>query len=157
MISLIEDTRQKKDKHALKNRIWESEGVHVVRCALPFGDYFPVPKVAVDTKQDILEIAGNLCGAAAEKKRVREEIKKANEAGCKLIFLIEDKRYSEIEDLYGKKFRLHNGQTIPGDQLATAMLVMQERYQCEFWFSDPKESARVIRELLEDGYGGIPE
>lgn len=153
MISLIEDTRQKKDKHALKNRIWESEGVHVVRCALPFGDYMAVPKVVVDTKQDILEIAGNLCGCASEKRRVREEIKKANDAGCKLIFLIEDKRFHEIDDLYGRKFRLHNGQTIPGDQLAVAMTVMQERYQCEFWFSDPKESARVIRELLEDGYG----
>ena len=153
MNCILVDSRQKKGKHDLKHEQMMSAGINLIRCALPWGDYIAAPRVAVDTKQDILEIAGNLCGCASEKRRVREEIKKANDAGCKLIFLIEDKRFHEIDDLYGRNFRLHNGQTIPGDQLAVAMTVMQERYQCEFWFSDPKESARVIRELLEDGYG----
>lgn len=149
---IVEDTRNKPTKHENKHRYWEQTGEEWVRSALPFGDYWPVPKVAVDTKQDIMEIGSNMCGAAKEKTRFRNECKKAQAAGCKLIFLIEDKRFNVIEDLIGKRIHLMNGQTIPGDQLALAMLTMEQRYGCEFWFCDPEESGRVIKELLEDGW-----
>ena len=149
MKTIIEDTRQKKDKHALKNEFWASDGVNVIRSGLPFGDYWPVPSVAVDTKQDIAEIAMNLCGSSSETRRVREEVKKARDAGTKLIFLIEDGRYESISDLYGTKVWLHNGRTIPGDQLATSMHIMEKRYGCEFWFCSPDDAGRIIEELLE--------
>ena len=74
MKTIIEDTRQKRDKHALKNEFWASHEVNVIRSGLPFGDYWRAPTVAVDTKQDIVEMAMNLCGSAAETKRVREEV-----------------------------------------------------------------------------------
>lgn len=146
---IIEDTRNKTGKHEKKHHYWQAAGVGWLRSALPFGDYWPTPKVAIDTKQDIQEIAMNMCGAASEKRRFREECKKAQQAGCKLIFLIEDKRYNVPDDLLGGKVWLHNGQTIPGDQVFTAMRMHEERYGCEFWFCDPEESGRVIQELLE--------
>lgn len=148
MISIIEDTRQKTDKHQAKHEYWSENGVNVIRSALPFGDYVLAPKIAIDTKQDITEIGVNMCGAAREKKRFAEECKKAKESGCKLIFLIEDARFDVIDDLYGKQIYLHNGQVIPGDQLATAMHTMSGRYGCEFMFCNPRESARVIMELF---------
>jgi ribosome-associated protein len=149
MITLIEDTRQKKDLHKVKHDYWDEEGRNIIRCALPFGDYISAPKIAVDTKQNISEIGMNMCGAGREKHRFTEECKKAKEANCKLIFLIEDERYSSIEDLYGKSIYLFSGRTIPGDQLATAMFTMQNRYGCEFWFCPPEEAARIIAEILE--------
>ena len=81
MNCILVDSRQKKGKHDLKHEQMMSAGINLIRCALPWGDYIAAPRVAVDTKQDILEIAGNLCGCASEKRRVREEIKKANDGG----------------------------------------------------------------------------
>lgn len=149
MVGITEDTRQKADKHQGKHRYWDDIGVTYIRCALPFGDYAPVPKVAVDTKQDITEIGMNMCGNGKEKHRFAAECKKAKDFGCRLVFLIEDRRFKDIGDLYGKQIHLHNGMTIPGDQLATAMHTMSGRYGCQFVFCDPKESGQKIIELLE--------
>lgn len=148
---IVEDTRQKAGKHENKHSYWDITGTEYIRSALPFGDYWPAPKVAIDTKQDIQEAVGNICGAGAEKARFLRECKKANAAGCKLIILIEDKRYNTPEDLFGKSVHLHNGQTIPGDRVYVAMKMHEERYGVEFWFCDPAESGRVIKELLSDG------
>lgn len=148
---LVEDTRQKTDKHEKKHKYWTETGTDWLRSSLPFGDYWAVPKVAVDTKQDIAEVVANMCGAGKEKARFRNECKKAKAAGCKMIFLIEDKRYNVPEDLIGQKIHLHNGQNIPGEQAYMAMMMHQERYGVEFWFCDPDESGRVIMEILSDG------
>lgn len=153
MTTLIEDTRQKASKHEAKHKYFEGNGISLLRCALPFGDYASAPRIAVDTKQDISEIALNMCGSAKEKTRFREECVKAKEAGCKLIFLIEDARFESVQSLYGKRIFIHNGQTISGDQLATAMHVMEERYGCEFWFCEPKDAGRIITEILEANCG----
>lgn len=150
MITLIEDSRQKAEKHEIKHNYWNEEGRTIIRCALPFGDYISAPKIAVDTKQNIAEIGMNMCGSGREKHRFAEECKKAREAGCKLIFLIEDKKYTSINDLYGKSVYLYSGQTIPGDQLATAMHTMSNRYGCEFRFCPPEEAGRIIAELLDE-------
>ena len=149
MPTLLEDTRQKADKHKAKHEYFAAEHTDVIRCALPFGDYAPPPKVAVDTKQDASEIAYNMCSSSKEKSRFRRECIKAQEAGCRLIFLIEDPRFGGIDDLYGAKIFIHNGQIISGDQLATAMHVMSERYGCEYLFCTPEEAGQKIIELLE--------
>ena len=150
MKTIIEDVNQKKGKHVLKNEYWESQGVAVERCHLPWGDYIAAPKVAVDTKQDIVEITTNMCGSMNEKRRFREECKGAQAAGCKLVFLIEDKRYNQIGDLYGEKVWLHTGQIIPGDQVARAMETMAARYGCEFRFCRPEDAGRIVEEILND-------
>lgn len=149
MNTIIEDTRQKATKHENKHRHFAAESIGVIRCALPFGDYAPSPKVAVDTKQDVSEIAYNMCGPAKEKIRFRNECTEALNANCKLFFLIEDNHYSLIDDLYGQKIYLHNKQIISGDQLATAMHIMTERYGCEFLFCKSSEAGQKIIELLE--------
>ena len=149
MLTIIEDTRQKINKHKKKHQYWESNGVNVVRSALAYGDYIKAPSVSVDTKQDIYEIANNMCGAVKEKHRFAEECKLAQESGCRLVFLIEDRHYKDISDLYGEQIRLHNGMVIPGDQLATSMHTMAGRYGCVFMFCDPKETAQIIIDLLE--------
>lgn len=151
MIVLQEDTRQKAEKHALKNEYWASEGIPVIRCKLPFGDYCLAPKVSVDTKQDVVEICQNMCGSASEKRRFAAEVIQAMDAGCRLVFLIEDSRYRDIPDLYGEKIALHTGQVIMGDQLAMAMYTMASRYGCEFMFCTPEDAGRRVVEILQDG------
>jgi len=146
---IIEDTRQKEGKHDMKHRYWVQTGVGRARSALWFGDYWAAPKVAVDTKQDIKEIAVNLCGNRKEKNRFREECDKAKTAGCKLVFLIEDKNYETIDDLYGSRIWIHDGRTISGDSIATEMHSLMERFGVDFMFCEPEEAGRVIKEILE--------
>lgn len=153
MATLLEDTRQKADKHKTKHEYFAADHIDIIRCALPFGDYAATPKVAVDTKQDITEIAYNMCSSAKEKTRFRNECVSARDAGCRLIFLIEDAKYQDISSLYGTRIFLHNGQVISGDQLATAMHVMTERYGCEYRFCKPEDAGRMIVELLGVDHG----
>ena len=149
MVAIIEDTRQKAEKHAQKHETWRDDGDVVIRCKLPYGDYIKAPEVSVDTKQDIMEIAVNMCGNGREKKRFREECKLAKAAGARLIFLIEDDRISDISDLYGRSIWIPPGKTIPGDQLAQAMHTMSERYGCKFEFCRPEDAGRRVKELLD--------
>lgn len=148
---IIEDTRQKINKHAKKNADLFEMGVRVIRCKLPVGDYAVFPSVSVDTKENISEIAANLCGSSKERKRFTRECKMAKDLGCKLYVLIEDNHYKAISDLFGKPIWLMQGRSIPGTQLAQAMEIMQERYGVKFLFCSPDNSAEWIQYLLAKG------
>ena len=150
-----EDSRQQIGKHTLKNEFWASEGDTVVRCKLPWGDYALLPEISVDTKADVVEICQNMCGGMKEKRRFAEEVKGARDAGCRLVFLIEDDRYQDISDLYGEKIYLHTGQIIKGDQLAMAMQTMAARYECEFRFCAPEDAGRRVKEILGEYCGRL--
>ena len=63
MLHIIEDTRQKAEHHSNKHAFFEQVSVKWIRCKLPFGDYAPVPPVSIDTKENMDEIAANICGA----------------------------------------------------------------------------------------------
>lgn len=148
---VIEDTRQKVEKHAVKHESFSSGGDVLIRSKLIFGDYALPPKIAVDTKENIQEIAYNMCGPMREKKRFAEECYTAKLCNSKLVFLIEDGKYNNSNDLIGEQIWLHNKQTIKGEQLAKAMHVMSARYDVEFRFCDPKDSATIIKEILSNG------
>lgn len=151
MMVIIEDSRNRRGKHEKKRMYFEDQGVIVKRAALPWGDYIIMPSIVVDTKQDIIEVAQNLCGNISERNRFAEEMKGAKLAGIKLVFLIEDKRFDEISDLYETKMKLHSGKVIRGEQLATAMSICEARYGCEFQFCSPDEAGYRIIEILEGG------
>ena len=135
-MKLIEDSRQKAEKHEIKHNWFASHNVSLFRSKLAFGDYALPPVAAV-------------CGSAREKKRFREECKLAKECGSKLIVLIEDERVQSVDDLYGKSIWLMSIQIIKGDQLAKAMVTMHERYDVDFMFCKPEDSAEMIMKLLE--------
>lgn len=151
MTVIIEDSRQKRGKHEGKRMYFADHGIIVKRAAIPWGDYMIMPSIVVDTKQDIIEIAQNLCGNVSERTRFAEEMKGAKLAGIKLVFLIEDKRFREIGDLYETKMKLHSGKVVRGEQVATAMSICEARYRCRFEFCSPDEAGYRIIEILEGG------
>lgn len=151
MTVIIEDSRQKRGKHEEKRMYFADRGIIVKRAQLPWGDYMVMPSIVVDTKQDIIEIAQNLCGGVSERNRFAEEMKGAKMAGIKLVFLIEDKRFGKVSDLYETKMKLHSGKVVRGEQLATAMSICEIRYGCEFQFCSPEEAGHRIIEILEGG------
>lgn len=151
MAVIIEDSRQKRGKHEEKRMYFENQGHIVVRQQMKWGDYGLYPSVVVDTKQDIIEIAQNLCGSVAERNRFTKEMKTAWTNGITIVFLIEDSRFSRQSDLYDVEMKLHSGKIVRGEQLATAMWICEARYGCRFEFCSPDEAGYRIIEILEGG------
>lgn len=156
-MNLIEDTRNQIGKHEIKHAAFDAAGDKLLRCKLPVGDYALFPRVAVDTKADMAEIAQNIGGTAAEHNRFREELKLAREYGCQLIILVENE--DGIEELTQVQYwdnprRAFSERAIQGPQLMKAMQTMQERYGVIFMFCRPSEAAGTIKELLRGGGEG---
>lgn len=150
-MTIIEDSRQKAGKHTIKQEYFVANGVEVVRCKLPYGDYALTPTIAIDTKENMDEIAGNIGGSAAEHQRFKRECVRARDAGCKLIFLIENECGIEsINDvhLWKNPRSVYSDRCIQGDRLEKAMRTMSDRYGCEFHFCRPEEAGKRIMELL---------
>ena len=151
---IIEDTGQKLGQHVIKNDAFSSMNVSVIRNKLPFGDYALPPTVAVDTKRNIEEIAGNICGSKKEHIRFKNECISAREAGCKLYFLIENeeniKSINEVHDWVNPECIYHPN-VVQGPRLEKAMKTMQERYGCTFLFCHPEEAAGIIIKILTGG------
>lgn len=148
---IIEDTRQQSGKHDIKHNWFMTHDISLIRSKLPFGDYAPVPKISIDTKRNMDEIAGNICGA--EHKRFINECKAAKAAGCQLIILIENEDgISDISQVHTwiNPRSVYSDKCVQGARLQKAMETIQERYGVSFQFCNPEESAQRIMELLNE-------
>lgn len=87
---LLEDTRNQTGKHDKKNEFFKLNGIEVRRTKLYTGDYtLPTNQsICVDTKKDIQELVGDICGKSHE--RFRNELIRAQESGIKLYILVEN-------------------------------------------------------------------
>lgn len=153
MFVIQEDSRQKIGKHEIKHEYFDAHGITIVRSKLAFGDYAPVPPVSVDTKENMLEIAGNICGK--EHTRFINECKNARDAGCQLIILVENRDgITELSQVYEWKNprEEYSPNCVQGARLYKAMQTIQERYGVRFMFCAPEDSARIIEGIIRE-YG----
>lgn len=147
---IIEDTRQQNGKHDIKHNWFVTHGISLVRCKLPFGDYAPPPKVSIDTKRSIDEIAENI---GNDHVRFKNECKAAQEAGCRLIVLVEnDLGITDVSQVHTweNPRSVYSSRCIQGPRLQKAMETMHKRYGVTFMFCTPEESAKRILELLNE-------
>lgn len=149
MATIIEDTRQQAGKHEHKHEWFRAHGIEICRSKLPWGDYAPVPPVSIDTKENMLEIAGNICGK--EHTRFINECKAARNAGCQLIVLVENTDgitdVSQVSRWVNPR-EVYSPNCVQGPRLQKAMLTIQERYGVQFMFCTPQDSASIIEGLL---------
>ena len=144
---LYEDTRQQAGKHKNIHAYCEQVGIKIIRQALNVGDYQIAGKgdISVDTKQDVLELAGNVF---QDHKRFKAECMRAQECGIQLIILIE-------EQLPGG--RLVNWRPSVGNvrfdpaTLRKAMITMQHEYGVKFRFCDGRSTGKQLIEYLTGG------
>ena len=151
---LLEDTRQQAGKHETKHKAWADHGDNLVRCALPVGDYALPPRVAIDTKASMQEIAQNIGGSSEEHGRFRRELQRAQDIGCHLYILVEnDEGIRSVDEVatWVNPRLIDSPKAITGDRLAKAMQTMQERYGVTFLFCHPERAAAMIHYLLERG------
>jgi len=150
MITIIEDTAQKAGKHDIKHANFEKLGINVIRNKLPFGDYCLPPKISVDTKKGLQEVAYDIVN---DHRRFRAECVNAANAGTKLVILIEEPLdINSIDDVVGwdNPERAYRPTAVTGDRLAKSMRTMEQRYGVRFAFCRPEESAQLIMKLLEE-------
>lgn len=170
---ILEDTRQQDSKHNKKREWFEANGIEVKRTKLYVGDYtFPKNQsVCVDTKKDIQELIGDICGK--QHDRFREELIRAKEADIKLYILVENERIviNERKGIYSpfidsldnlhkfvnpRLFIWRNGKQLyptatRGITLKKACITMRNKYGVEFIFCNPNQAAEKVIELLAMG------
>lgn len=193
-LKIYVDTNQQDGKHETKHRYLISKGYELVFLPLPEGDYIlenekiesmladkdkrkcKVVKndisglfdVSVDTKRNIQEIIGNICGKG--HARFHDECARAMNKGLKFYILIENEDgVKTIDDLETwdnpriarwKRIKEHHEKgrwgnvPIPkrpptsGEGLAKSMRTMEKRYGVKFLFCRPEEAGRRVVELL---------
>ena len=165
---ILEDTRQQAQKHDLKHKWFEQNGITIRRQALYVGDYtLPTDQsVCIDSKFSIQELVSDICGKQHE--RFRNECIRAQEAGIKLIILVENRgghikdniiqpTIHSLEELHRWKnprlfIFLGGKQKYPsatrGVTLQKSCMTMRTKYGVEFMFTTPEKSAEKIVELL---------
>ncbi len=140
---LLEDTRNKVGEHENIARYCEANGIIIHRSKLFVGDYQIANKgdVVVDTKQSVMEIAGNLF---QEHRRFRDECVRAKEAGIQLVVLIEEALPKGRLDLWVPPMAVKFSPVT----LRKVMLTMQDRYGVMFRFCDSLDTGKVMIEYL---------
>lgn len=182
-------------KSNLKNHTaLEQAGHELVPIPCPFGDYAEVTaemqetidrrgdklkkadlvgdiKIAVDRKNSIDEICGNVCSTTSAHERFRDEVILAKKCGCKFYVLIEDDKVTSLDDLekwqnprekkyfimkarkdkgYKLKYPIAKQPPASGKKLAKALRTMETKYGVKFLFCKPKDAAARIVEILSN-------
>ena len=183
-----------KKSNEANHRRMMAMGHEIMPLPIPYGDYIAVTptiyetikrrgdklkkmdlvndiKIAVDRKNSIDEICGNICSSREQHERFREEAITAQKAGCEFYVLVENTegiksvndilkwsnprlhRYNKINYMHklGKWQSVQNkGQRPPCDntRLMKTMITMSAKYGIKFVFCSPYESAQKIVELL---------
>ena len=168
-ITIVQDTREKISKHDSIEKPLKEKGIKLLRSKLPFGDYAILNdySIAVDFKQNFLEIEGNL---TKQHIRFRNEIINANNFGIGLVILIEEEiQYNSLDDVASrykipkwksttyeiingvKHVKHRKGQPMGNFNVETiikAMKTMQEKYAVIFAFTTKEKCGEAIIDIL---------
>lgn len=142
---IICDTREKGNKKILE--YFDKVGQDYIISKLDAGDYMLYKNyhTIIDKKDGLLELAGNLCHTK-EHERIKREIAKARELGCKdFIFLIQDSKIKSLEDV--KKWSSPHTK-VKGETLLKIMTTMKQKYGIRFIICKKKRMGEMIINLL---------
>lgn len=136
------DSREQKNKEVIETL--EMLKIPYFVSKLYAGDYmdFKRPKVVIDLKKDLLELAGNL---TKQHERFRREIDRADCLGVKFIVLIREP--ITIEDVPKWK---NKRSSIKGETLYKIMRTMSEKYGVIWKFCDRADSGFMVVKLLQE-------
>ena len=142
---IIVDTREKGHKKILE--YFDKVGQDYIVSKLDYGDYmfYKNNSVVIDRKDSLLEIAGNLCHTS-EHERVKREIQRAKDDGCKeFIFLISESKIKTVDDI--KNWSSPHTK-VKGSTLLKIMETMAKKYGVKFIVCPRKKMGEKIIQLL---------
>ena len=143
---IIVDTREKGHKKILE--YFNKNNIDYIVSKLDYGDYklYKNNNVVIDRKDNLLELAGNLCHTS-EHERIKREISRAKEDGCKeFIFLISESKIKSIEDI--KNWSSPHTK-VKGEVLLKIMQTMKKKYGIRFIICPKNKMGEYIVKLLK--------
>lgn len=129
---------------------FENQGIKHFVSKLPVGDYVNLdnPKVAIDRKQSLAEVAVNV---GQDHARFKRELERAQEYGIHLIFLVEHggsiKTLEDVQNWNNPRLKEHP-LALTGTRLYKIMLTIQNKYGVEWLFCDKRSTGKRIIEIL---------
>lgn len=132
---------------------FDKQGMKHFVSKLHTGDYMNLdnPRVIIDRKQSLQEVAGNVC---QDHARFVRELERAMEFGIHLIFLVEHggaiKTLEDVQNWNNPRLKA-SPYAVTGKRLYKIMLTMQEKYGIEWRFCDKRVTGKRIIELLGGG------
>ena len=126
-------------------------GCKTIVSKLYVGDYQSLdnPRLVIDRKKDLLELCGNV---TQQHERFQRELIKAQEAGIRLIILIEHGGdIQSLEDVYfwDNPRLLQSPKATTGKGLYKSLCTIRNRYNVRFEFCTKQETGKKIMELLD--------
>lgn len=150
---IIVDTREKGHRKILE--YFNKNNIDYIVSKLDYGDYklYKNNNVVIDRKDNLLELAGNLCHTS-EHERIKKEIARAKEDGCKeFIFLISESKIKSIEDI--KNWSSPHTK-VKGETLLKIMQTMKKKYGIRFIICPKNKMGGYIVKLLGGDANGEP-
>lgn len=144
------DTRE--HRHAIRRILeqFDEAGIRHFSSKLYVGDYQRVDNglLVVDRKQNLQELAGNVC---QQHERFRAELERAAAAGIHIIILCEHggaiRGLDDVKIWKNPRLKESPG-AITGEKLHKILVTMSERYGVDFLFCDKRVTGKKIIELL---------
>ena len=149
-MDIIIDTREKARAIKQITAEFHKQGIRTISSKLWVGDYARLDNqmVVVDRKQNLLELASNVC-----EDRFHNEIHRAHDHNVKIVFLCE--HGNGIRDLIDVLFwenprKAESPKCISGEHLFKCMCSMSEKYGVEWEFCTKAETGKRIIEILKE-------
>lgn len=152
-MTIMVDSREKPRAITKILAEFERQGVEYFVSKSYVGDYVSLdrPRLAVDRKQNLSELYGNLCQG---HKRLAAEMTRAQAAGIELIFLIEHggkiKTIEDVKDWNNPRLKV-SPYAWDGAQMYKTMLTVQSEYGVQFEFCTKSQTGKRIIEILSGG------
>lgn len=154
------DSREK--RHIIERILngFDRRGVQFYISKLYKGDYMNIdnPRLVVDRKQNLAEVAYNFTDARKTTKgyrsRFENEMAEAKKLGIKIVFLVEHGgQIRSIEDVpkWVNPRLQESPMAISGERIYRKMLAFQNYYGVEFQFCSKAQTADRIIEILQGG------
>lgn len=144
------DSREK--KHAITQILGEFDSQNVKHpvSKLFVGDYMSLDnaRLVIDRKKDLLEVCQNVC---QQHKRFVAELKRANENGITVVFLVEhSKQIKSLDDVQNwVNPRLKTSKlAMSGERLYKVLKTMEKTYNTKFLFCDKAHTGKRIISIL---------
>lgn len=149
-MTIIVDSREHKDQRDRIFKHFDELGAAYVVSKLYTGDYMSLDnaRLVVDRKHNLSEVCINLC---QDRPRFVRELKRAQDAGIKIVFLVEHGRgYKTLEDV--QKWVNPRSKVSPmaanGERLYRVMLALRNTYGIEWRFCTKAETGKEIVKIL---------
>ena len=155
------DSREKARAIQLIVKEFDRQGIVHPTSKLYVGDYmnYDNPRLVIDRKQNLLEVCSNV---TQDHERFHNELVRAQEAGIKIIFLVEHgPDITCLEDvIWWENPRRHKRRKVngkwtdvetkatTGETLYNILTTLERKYGCEFRFCRKEETGKKIVEIL---------